>query len=135
MKKLSLLVPVFAVVLLGAGCASSTPASPSSSASGSAKVADKGVALPADFPKAIPVYKNGTVDGATADSLDMISSDSMETVYAWYSSELTAAGWKNTAENKAKSISAVWEKGNQSMPISIYTSGGSTYIGVSLSTH
>ncbi len=134
MKKLSLLVPAFAIVLLGAGCASSAPTS-TSSTSGSAKVADKGVALPADFPKEIPVYKSATIDGATADSLDLISSDSMETVYAWYSSELTAAGWKNTAENKAKSISAVWEKGNQSMPISIYTSGGSTYIGVSLSTY
>jgi len=134
MKKLSLLVPAFAIVLLGAGCASSAPASTSSTPS-SEKVADKGVALPADFPKEIPVYKNATIDGATSDSLDLISSDSMETVYAWYSSELTTAGWKNTAENKAKSISAVWEKGNQSMPISIYTSGGSTYIGVSLSTY
>lgn len=133
MKKLSLLLPVLAIVFMGAGCSSSTPASTSSS--GSSAVADKGMALPANFPKAIPVYENGKVEEATADSLDMVSSDSKEVVYAWYSAKLTADGWKNTAERKEKSIAAVWEKGNQSMPISIFTAGGETTINVSLTTY
>lgn len=133
MKKLALLVPVLAVVLMGAGCAGG--ASTSTTGSGSAAKADKGIALPADFPKEIPVYANGKVDDASSDSLDMISSDSKEVVYAWYSAQLTAAGWKNTSERKEKSIAAVWEKGNQSMPISIFSSGGETYINISLSTY
>lgn len=134
MKKLSLLAPALALVLLGAGCAGSAPATTGSSNSNSA-VADKGMALPADFSKEIPVYENATVDGATADSIDLISSDSAETVYAWYADKLAAGGWKNTSERKEKSIAAVWEKGNQSMPISVFSSGGETYISVSLSTY
>ncbi|MFA5946849.1 MAG: hypothetical protein WC813_02380 [Patescibacteria group bacterium] len=131
MKKFALLAPALAMVLLGAGCAGGA----STSTSGSSAVADKGISLPADFPKAIPVYANGKVDDASADSLDMTTSDSKEVVYAWYSEQLTAAGWKNTAERKEKSVAAVWEKGNQSMPISIFSVGGETTINVSLSTY
>jgi hypothetical protein len=135
MKKLSLLAPALAMVLLGAGCAGG--ASTTSSTSGSSNTSVKaGVQLPADFPAAIPVYERGTVDAATSDSLDVSTSDSMEDAYDWYAGKLMTAGWTATVENKKeKNISAVWEKGNQSMPISVYTAGGSTYISVSLSTY
>lgn len=141
MKKHILLAPALALVLLGAGCTSTNTASTDTSRGAKAPVAaEETVTLPEGFPKDIPVYANATITeaektGETDGDLSISTTDSMQTVAAWYDAQLTGAGWKKTAGNEGKSISAVYEKDGMNLSLSVLQIGTEIRANISKTTY
>lgn len=98
---------------------------------------DAGVAIPADFPKEIPIYAGSTVvqtvttpDGAHA---MLKSTDAATKVMAFYKERLTGDGWKTEmAMQSAGGDMLSVTKGPLSLAILVSASDGTTMISATL---
>jgi len=140
MRRLTLTLPLAALILAGAGCGAATnvqtnPVNGNVTYNGGAGEHGEvgaNVQLPENWPSDVPIYAGANIVSATtiAQGISVLfqSSDSAATVSDWYQARLTASGWMKKAEHDIGIQRVrVYEKGDVTLTVSSSTAddGGS----------
>ena len=140
MRRLTLTLPLAALILAGAGCGAATnvqtnPVNGNVTYNGGAGEHGEvgaNVQLPENWPSDVPIYAGANIVSATTISQGISvlfhSADSAVTVSDWYQARLTASGWMKKAEHDIGIQRVrVYEKGDVTLTVSSSTAddGGS----------